>query len=257
MNKLITILSGILLSSNAVALTEVTIYGDDDNPPYSFTEANGKVAGIYAEIISATTEKMSDYKVTLKPIPWMRGLKMLETGSGFALFPPYLKTERTYIEYSNPLLTEQISLYCSEKVLKKARTIFPDDFKGLRIGVNAGFLLTDSFNRARTEKIFKVEESKSNETNILKILSERIDCYAVPSLSVVHTIRDLKYRKIIPDRFRILKAYEFEPEVGYLGFTTKGQKNFPYKDDFIKKFNQNFEALVKDGTIAAIKYKYE
>lgn len=246
-----------LLSLNPQAAIEVVIYGDDDNPPYSYIEANSKISGIYAEIIQAVTDKMPEYKVSLKPIPWIRGLKMLETGEAFALFPPYLKSERTYIEYSKALLSETISLYCSEKIMKKARTHFPEDFKGLRIGVNAGFLLTNSFNRARIEKIFKVEESKSNETNILKILSDRIDCYAVPGLSVTHTLRDLKYRKIIPENFRMLKAYDFEPEIGYLGFTTKGTKQFPFRNDFIKKFNQNFETLSKDGTINTIIHRYE
>lgn len=101
---------------------KVDIYADDSYPPYSYSE-NGKLKGIYTDILKKVFSKMSKYKITINPIAWKLGLSYIESGKGFALSPPYHRTkERPYIwPYSIPILDERIIVVCRANVL--ARTI--------------------------------------------------------------------------------------------------------------------------------------
>nr|WP_279459262.1 hypothetical protein [Aeromonas veronii] len=63
----------------AHAKTRVEILADAAYPPYSWQEGE-EVRGIYADIIREVTSAMPDYEVVLKPMPWRRGLSMVEQG---------------------------------------------------------------------------------------------------------------------------------------------------------------------------------
>ena len=69
----------IAASARAEAPTPVVIYGDDDYPPYSYVE-NGQLKGIYTQIVREAVQAMPQYAVQLRPVPWKRGLLMLQTG---------------------------------------------------------------------------------------------------------------------------------------------------------------------------------
>ncbi|WP_315983755.1 hypothetical protein [Aliamphritea spongicola] len=56
---------------------EVTIYADDSYPPYSYVE-NNILKGLYTRILSTAFSRMPDYRVRLMPVPWKRGLMLLE-----------------------------------------------------------------------------------------------------------------------------------------------------------------------------------
>ncbi|MGL5321442.1 MAG: transporter substrate-binding domain-containing protein, partial [Aeromonas veronii] len=93
----------------AHAKTRVEILADAAYPPYSWQEGE-EVRGIYADIIREVTSAMPDYEVVLKPMPWRRGLSMVEQGTAFAIFPPYYMPDtRPYMwPYSQPMLDEEL-----------------------------------------------------------------------------------------------------------------------------------------------------
>ena len=175
----------IAASAQAGTATPLVIYGDDDYPPYSYVE-NGQLKGIYTEIVREATQAMPQYAVQLRPVPWKRGLLMLQTGEAFALYPPYSwRSERPYVRYSVPLLMEQLVVLCNQDVLaKRALRQWPADYGGLHIGVNAGFLPGDAALMAalRAEKIV-LDPAKGTRTNLLKLMRGRIDCYVSDRLS--------------------------------------------------------------------------
>lgn len=72
----------------------VTIFADDAYPPYSYAE-NGRAVGIYPEILRAADVLMTEFEIELQPIPWRRGLKLLEAGRIFALLPLLLSAAPT------------------------------------------------------------------------------------------------------------------------------------------------------------------
>ncbi|UUZ53760.1 hypothetical protein LP419_34955 [Massilia sp. H-1] len=61
---------------------------------------------------------MKGYRITIKPVPWKRGMSMLKAGTAFALYPPYmnLKEEPFTWPYSLPLFEEIVVAVCTREV---------------------------------------------------------------------------------------------------------------------------------------------
>jgi len=66
---------------------------------------------------------MDTYDITMKGIPWKRGLLKLKKGAAFALYPPYFRpVKRPYMDYSKPILEEKLVVFVN-------RYPFKADFK--------------------------------------------------------------------------------------------------------------------------------
>lgn len=50
MKKTLTLLCAVMASTSVFAASDVTVYGDDSYPPYSYVES-GRVTGIYTVIL--------------------------------------------------------------------------------------------------------------------------------------------------------------------------------------------------------------
>lgn len=246
----------ILLTSPNLALSEtlVTVYADDGYPPYSY--ANGeKALGIYNDILRKAFSRMDGYSVKIDPVPWKRGLMYLENGTGFAISPPYLRPdERPFIHpYSEPILDEEIVAFCREETLKFPRKKWPDDYYGLTIGRNAGFLtggkeLVDAANKG----LLRLEETGTTRSNTLKLLEGHIDVYINDRIAILSEFKKIQAESERYKKVRIAEGTVISRELGYLGFTAKDKDKFPFKDDFVKKFNAVIIEMKKKGEINAI-----
>jgi polar amino acid transport system substrate-binding protein len=171
---------------------KVTVYADQNYPPYSYIK-NGKLTGIYTNIFKAAFTKMDGYQVKIEAVPWRRGLKLLENGQGFALYPPYFYlTERPYIwPYSLPILDEKVVVYCAEDILiNDKRPNWPEDYYGLTIGNNAGFQVGGKkFIQAVKDQKINVYEAKGTN-NILMLGLGRTDCYINDRLSILWGLKN-------------------------------------------------------------------
>lgn len=146
----------------------VIIYGEATYKPYSWGE-DGEFKGLYIDILQRAFQQMKGYQVTLKPIPWERGLHLLEIGKGFALFAPYYHpTRRPYMSpYSFPLFIEKTILVCNKNVDSKRRERWPDDYMGLTIGQSSGYLLGgDAFFEAVAQRKMFISESLNAGQNL-------------------------------------------------------------------------------------------
>ncbi len=242
------------VGSSAHASEKVILLGDDDYAPYSYVE-NGQFKGMYVELLHKASELLKPaYEVELKPRPWKRGLSDLESGTSFALFPPGFKKERTYIStYSVVLYTETVVLFCNPDVLTTPRKKFPEDFIGLTIGVNAGFLLSSRLIDAAKAGKITLSEAKGNEANIKKLAAKRVACYATDRGAAFYTAKKLQSD---PDliNFKLQEAIELSGEDTFIGY---GVHNNPaYKTDFIMKMNAAIEAIKKNGSAAKIESSY-
>ncbi|MES2319871.1 MAG: transporter substrate-binding domain-containing protein [Pseudomonadota bacterium] len=255
-------LSSILVAASLIACMNargadipVTIYADAGYQPYSYADKDGKAAGLYAEIVKVAFARMKGYRIDIKPVPWKRGMAMLKAGSAFALYPPYmnLKEEPFTWPYSLPLFDEIVVAVCAKEALAKPRRRWPDDFHGLRIGNNAGFLVGgDKFLRAVAAGQIKVEEASDTRTNILKLSLKRIDCYINDRISIRWTQTQLvREGKLQPAGFGI-EAAVIATEQGFLGFTDRDQGKFPYKTDFLKQFDAIIYDMQRHGEIERI-----
>lgn len=237
----------------------VTIYGDASYRPYSWEEA-GEFKGIYVDILTRAFVQMPDYQVSLLPVPWRRGLNMLDTGRAFALFPPYYyPNHRPYIQpYSTAIFTEKTILVCNKKINSAKRDAWPEDYYGLTIGQSSGFLLGgEAFLEAVKNKKIKMTESLRAEQNLLMVGTGRIDCYVNDELAIK---TELKRIKASFDSFNVLDSIDAGKivsfENSYLGFTNINEGKYPYKQDFIAQFNQIIDAMKRNGEIDDIINKY-
>lgn len=133
----------VLFSFKANCKEIVTVYCDNNYPPYSYSE-DGKTKGVYTKILILAFNRMEGYKVEIKAVPWKRGLKLLEKGKWFALYPPYYRPKkRPYMDYSVPILEEKLVAFTTKRISKKMPLQnWPKDFYGLSIGKNRGFAIS-------------------------------------------------------------------------------------------------------------------
>jgi polar amino acid transport system substrate-binding protein len=257
MNK--TILSAFLFLMLVAAFPlhaaqNVTVYGDDAYPPYSYQK--GKEArGIYVDILKKAFAQMPDYNVTIELVPWKRAVKLVETGKGFAFFPPYYRPDlRPWVIHSEPILEEAVVVFCRDDVLASPRPDWPADYKGLTVGTNEGF----SLGRKEAEQgIITLEEAGDNDKNVIKVANKRIDCYLNDRLAVLQTIQSLKQagKYVEGQHAGILEGAVVEQEYGHVGFATAG--SFPFRDDFVAKFNETIKQMKASGEIEAIVAGYK
>ena len=238
----------------------VTIYADDSYPPYSYSE-KGEAKGVYHQILIEAFSQMPDYKVTIQPVPWKRGLKLLEKGAGFALYPPYSRpNERPYIDpYSLPILEEKVVAFCNTDTPKNTENlVWPSSFRNLTIGINQGFSTGGkAFKEMLKRGEIAVESANSNEQNILKLLLRRIDCYINDRASILEGLKEIRDNKKYSNMSfsDIEEKTTISSEYGHLGYT-KHASYYPFKQSFIKDFNHIIEKMLQNGSIEQISNQF-
>jgi polar amino acid transport system substrate-binding protein len=239
-------------------IIDVTVYADEGYPPYSYAQ-QGKAAGIYPDIARAAFARMRGYRVALKPVPWKRGMAMLEKGTALALLPPYYNTrdEPWTWPYSLALLDEHVVAVCSREVVaKRGAMAWPAGFYGLRIGNNAGFIVGgEAFEQAIRQGKVVLEEARDTRSNVLKLGLRRIDCYINDRRSIQWTRDQLKREGLYDEggkHARLEEAAVIGREQGFLGFTDRDKGRFPYKTDFLKQFNTIIYQMRRTGEIDRI-----
>lgn len=242
----------------AFAETLVTVYADDGYPPYSYAE-DGKALGIYNDILRKAFSRMNGYKIIIDPVPWRRGLLYVENGTGFAISPPYYRpNERPFMHpYSVPILDEEVVAFCRPETLQTKRQRWPEDYYGLTVGRNFGFLLGgQSLTEAVQEGKIMLEEARGTRENILKLLEGRIDVYINDRMSVLAEFNKIKEEMVRYRNANIEEGALVSREKGYLGFTATDKGRFLFKEDFLKKFNAIIEDMKKNGEIKSITETY-
>jgi polar amino acid transport system substrate-binding protein len=258
MKNCVTLLAALILAGLCKAEPAdipVTVYADAGYQPYSYADRDGNAAGLYYEIVKVAFGRMKGYQVAIKPVPWKRGMAMLKNGTAFALFPPYmnLKDEPFTWPYSLPLFEEIVVAVCTKEVAAQHRRRWPDDFYGLTIGNNAGFLVGgDEFNAAVKAGKIKIEEAVDTRTNILKLGMRRIDCYINDRVSIRLTEDQLVREGKLPPTRASVELAVIATEQGFLGFSDRDQGKFPYKTDFLKQFNAIVYDMKRNGEIDTI-----
>ncbi|WP_187170486.1 substrate-binding periplasmic protein [Salidesulfovibrio onnuriiensis] len=251
---LLIILSVLVISAfmamSALAAQKVTIVGDSDYPPYSF-DNNGKMDGIYVRILQKIFPQMTDYDVEFKLIPWKRGLALVEKGEALGIVPPYYRPEkRPWIKpYSDPIIKEEVAVFCNKKVLDKPRTKFPEDYYGLLFGNNMGFAAggKDFTDAVATGKI-KMEETKGTDKNLQKLASGRVDCYINDKQAILWSLKQLAADgKLMGNPDDVVESQIISGEEGYIGFSAKLDAA-----DFAAKFNALLKAMKDSGEVDAI-----
>lgn len=242
-------------SSPSISLAQqnVTIYCDDDYAPYSFLSKEGKPQGIYVDILNKAFAKMDGYKVAIEAVPWKRGLKMLEDGTGFGIFPPYKRPkDRPWMDYSDPILNEKYAVMMLSAQTDKPRPNWPGDYFGLTLGKNAGFALpeNDALKQAIKDGKIVIDESGSSEQNLLKLSKGSIAGYITDPIAAQQ-----EWKKLLGERKvsgELVEAATISTEEGFLGVTNTDKGAFAFKADFLGKLNAILAEMKKNGEVQKI-----
>ena len=239
----------------------VTVLCDASYPPYSYAE-NGEAKGLYSDILRAAFARMPGYRVSIRPVPWPRGLAALEKGTAFALFPPYYRpVERPWMDYSRPILEESVVAFVrSELAQQRAIEDFPAAYAGLRIGLNRGFNIIAAPDYKRMLAAGQVQQSyaSDNRTNLLQLKRQRIDVYINDRLSILWELQQMRDQDLLGNAGLdwLVEGPRLSSEHGHLGYTRLNPQTYPYKQDFMQRLDQVLLDLEADGSIARLAAHY-
>lgn len=263
MRILVAWLLCLAVQGTALAQTpiSVTVLCDASYPPYSYAE-NGEAKGLYNDILRAAFARMPGYRVSIRPVPWPRGLAALEKGTAFALFPPYYRpVERPWMDYSRPILEESVVAFVrSELAQQRAIEDFPAAYAGLRIGLNRGFNIIAAPDYKRMLAAGQVQQSyaSDNRTNLLQLKRQRIDVYINDRLSILWELQQMRDQDLLGNAGLdwLVEGPRLSSEHGHLGYTRLNPQAYPYKQDFMQRLDQVLLDLESDGSIARLAAHY-
>ncbi|WP_422376581.1 substrate-binding periplasmic protein [Roseibium sp.] len=236
---------------------QVDILVDDGYPPFSF-EQDGAPAGIYIEVLKALIERLPDYDIRLQPVPWDRGKKMMETGSGFALAPAFFHGhDWPYLHpYSLPFYVETIRVMCQEPVLRDGRRrVWPQDFQNLSVGNVKGYdgWGGRAFREMIADRKISYFEAPTSRSLIKMGLAGRIDC-----LLMEETAFDIELARIRKTSNRrgmeLLKGPVSNSDPVYVGYSrpAREQGKFPFRYDFMQALDSQIYLMQTSGEIRKI-----
>ncbi len=263
MRILVAWLLYLAVQGTALAQTpiSVTVLCDASYPPYSYAE-NGEAKGLYSDILRAAFARMPGYRVSIRPVPWPRGLAALEKGTAFALLPPYYRpVERPWMDYSRPILEESVVAFMrSELAQQLAIEDFPAAYAGLRIGLNRGFNIIAAPDYKRMLAAGQVQQSyaSDNRTNLLQLKRQRIDVYINDRLSILWELQQMRDQHLLGNTGLdwLVEGPRLSSEHGHLGYTRLNPQAYAYKQDFMQRLDQVLLDLEADGSIARLAAHY-
>ena len=148
--------------------------------------------------------------------------------------------------FSEPILEEQVVIFGKAETLVE-RKKWPEDFLGLRAGMNSGFSLTalggDRFAQACRSGEIDLQEVNSTEQNLKKLSLGRIHFYLNDRLTDIGKFPSVQRGMVTASNN------------GHLGFT-RVDGDYPYLQDFKKSFAATIREMKDPGEIDRIVKDY-
>ncbi len=205
-------------------------------PPYEFTDDDGTIVGIDAEIAAAVAEKMG-YELEIKDMEFDSLLTAVQNGSiDFALAGMTVTDERLEeVNFSETYATGvQVIIVKEDSKIAK-----PEDLEGKKIGVQAGttgdIYCTDDYGQEN------VKQYQNGALAVAALANGQVDCVVIDNEPAKNFVA-------ANDGLKILKT-EYITE-DYAAAIAKDN------DKLLKGFNDALKELKADGTIDKIIAEY-
>lgn len=235
----------------AGATPEITIATDDAFAPYSH-DVGRTAAGLYPAIIRRAVARVGGWQVKIVPMPYRRALAESEHGDVDAVMPPYRLAARSWMRYyAGPLVDERIVAYCHNGSGLSARSRWPDDFRGRRIGLIRGFVLDDRLARLASSGVVELAEYRDSREGLAALAQRSIACFANEQRVV-----DAAYRqavldwRVAPHMPATLPAPAFIAHQGaYVAFSAASLARKPGLKAFALQLDRELTAMRANGEI--------
>jgi polar amino acid transport system substrate-binding protein len=217
----------------------------EDFPPYAYHE-NGKLAGIFPEMVKKAVAKMG-IRAEFRKLPWRRLLRGAEVGDLDAIMPLFKTEEREkFLLYPPNGIAVGESYFFA---LNNSNIRYNDELenlKGLRIGVVNGYSYGEDFDNAG---FLTKDVTPSDEQLVEKLLSGRCDVAAGP-MEVVRYYAE----KIQPGASKRIKiiAPPFAGKIIYVAFSKAKNDR-----ELVTAFSNAVQKVRKEGTHQKILEKYK
>jgi polar amino acid transport system substrate-binding protein len=116
---------------------------DENSPPYSFVDAQGRLAGLFPELVTLAAGEWPGFQVSFQALPWARAQAMVSSGEadGFLTYPSEVR--KLYAKFTPmPLFTEDIGylVFRADSPLKAkfAQLRSLADLRGLTLMMSVG-----------------------------------------------------------------------------------------------------------------------
>lgn len=265
-----------LFSFSVQAVQKVEIYTLDSLPPFIFRDQNNKLTGIYIEAVKKIAEKMPDYEISFKVVPWARAKALAEQGIAFAILPPYFHAHdwltksnphRPYLwPYSQPIFEQIDVVICKDNVKLGDSASFPKDFTELHFASlrGDGRAGTAFYELVKAKKI-RLTQLESIESAVLFFLHRNVDCILssqYPFYWYLGKLREVKSYKLNGKHITVNLGIKtilikemtvIATNARHLAYTDiNSEQVFPFKKDFSIQFDVELFHLKKSGELDRI-----
>jgi polar amino acid transport system substrate-binding protein len=225
----------LLLSCSALlARAETLVAIDNANPPFMYQHEK-QPQGLYPQMLQAIFARLGE-PLLIQPMPWKRALLRGAAGE-VGIGGIYRNAERIKLfDYSEPIFEERLLLYVQQD--KPFAFAQVGDLHGKRIGVIRGWSYTDDFDQAVREGRILAQEGSSDEANLRKLASGRLDAVVVIELAGQRLLQlpGMEHLTALP------QALSINPT--FLVFAKQADQR-----ELLQRFNQVLRDMRQDGSL--------
>jgi polar amino acid transport system substrate-binding protein len=229
------LLTTLLLGFAALlARAETLIAIDNANPPFMYQQ-NEQPLGLYPQMLQAIFARLGE-PLLIQPMPWKRALLKGAAGE-VGIGGIYRNTERIKVfDYSAPIFEERLLLYVPQDKPFAFDQI--SDLHDKRIGVIRGWSYTEDFDQAVREGRILAQPGSSDEANLRKLASGRLDAVVAIELAG----QRLLHRPGLEQLTALPKPLSINPT--FLVFAKQANQ-----DELLQRFNQVLQEMHEDGSL--------
>jgi polar amino acid transport system substrate-binding protein len=224
----------VLCCSALLARAETLVAIDNANPPFMYQQ-DGQPMGIYPRMLRAIFDRLGE-PLNIQAMPWKRALLRGASGE-LGIGGIYKNAERLEVfDYSEPIFEERLLLYVHrDRPFPFQRT---EDLHGKRIGVIRGWSYTEEFDRAVRTGQIEAQEGSSDESNLRKLASGRLDAVIAIELAGQRLLEHpgLEQLEALPQPLSINPTYlVFAKQAG--------------QQELLRRFDQVLQDMRRDGSL--------
>ena len=237
------------LPVNCFGETELVFAGVPNIEPFVISQGD-EITGFFPDIFKEVRNRIG-FSADLKLYPFKRAYRYLMDGKVDGIISIYYRKEREeYVTFSKiPTLITRINVYVLRGSDFKLTSI--EDLYGKRVGIMAGWYLDNrEFQQAIADNKFQIDETRTFQAKIMKLLENRVDCFVGSENLVWLTAKNIDVSdRIVKIGDPIAKNYS------HLAIT-KNSKKIPDCTKFMAKIDSALNDIINDGTYRKISIKY-
>lgn len=247
--RVLVLVPFILLSLTIQAHEVLT---DDDFPPYSYVDNAGNIAGIDVDIVRELAAR-TDLPLQLKLVPFKRILLSLKEGKAFAGLSLFRTTEREQFGlFTHPVHYSTYRIITRHNSLLDYKTV--KDLSGIRVGVQAGFVISDDFDRAVKEGKIQRIDLFSYVDSFNRLSKGGIEAFVGNDAVVKFKLLNEPQEKLRIDQVRFSETPLTEKRAAYLVLSKKWEG-----DDMLawqKRITETLQAMENEGYYKQVEQRY-